>query len=85
MVKNNSHNANYMNEGLFTFLFDCDAKRKVNRKEKHANHCAAYGIALRTGYKYKVFIRFCPYGQKSIRRLKNGAFDNNLTSARRCP
>ena len=21
---------------LFTFLFDCDAKRKVNRKEKHA-------------------------------------------------
>ena len=65
-----SYNANYMNEGLFTFLFDCDAKRKVNRKEKHANYCAAYGIAPRTGYKYKVFIRFCPYGQKSIRRLK---------------
>ena len=28
---------------MFTFLFDCDAKRKVNRKEKHAGYNTAYG------------------------------------------
>ena len=70
----------------FIFSFCLDAKRKNEPKKKNTlNYCVAYGIAPRTGYKYKMFIRFCPYGQKSIRRLKNGAFDNNLTSARRCP
>ena len=44
MVKNNSHNANYRNEGLSAFLFYCDEKRKADRKEKHAIHNNAFGI-----------------------------------------
>ena len=71
---------------MFIFSFCLDAKRKNEPKKKNTLITAMPdGIAPLAGYKYKMFIRFCPNGQKSIRRLKNGAFDNNLTSARRCP
>ena len=41
------------------------------------------GIAPPTNYRSIAFIRFCPSGQKSISRLKNGAFGNSLTIAGR--
>ena len=45
---------------LFTFLFGCEAKRKMNRKEKHTIIDAAFGIVPLSRYEYNLFIRFCP-------------------------
>ena len=46
-------------------------EKECTKKEKKRKITAMPdGIALLIGYKSKMFIRFCPNGQKSIRRLK---------------
>jgi hypothetical protein len=59
---------------MFTFLFDCDAKRKVNRKEKHAK------TQYRLRWHKTVYTVICVfvYRQKSLSAPEdNCAYLNN--------